>query len=71
MGLKQRRDAMEAAAKVVIEQSAGSEQLRKALAVSRGQGGAGRRVVQGGQGMPGSGLARGIANLGQGVLLLC
>ena len=34
MGLKQRRDALEAAAKVVIEQNAGSEQLRKALAVS-------------------------------------
>ncbi len=34
MGLKQRREALEAAAKVVIEQNAGSEQLRKALAVS-------------------------------------
>lgn len=34
MGLKQRREALEAAAKVVIEQGAGTEKLRKALAVS-------------------------------------
>lgn len=63
MGLKQRREAMEAAAKVVIEQGAGSEQLRKALAVSRGQGGAGRGLVQG---MLGSGVVKGIEKWGAG-----